>query len=178
MKYLKEELIEIDEQKVTAEMMSELLNLVKDGTISNNVAKGEVFEEMYPQNCRFVRKEQEVVAPLKIDVESDEPFPNQWYYVAKNGMSLDGLTMGDVDMLLPAEAFGFELPEEGIDASAEEESPQESVQDIEDAAAQGFNGLKGHRSVGGVRASIYNAFPCEGVEKLVAFMHEFEKQHG
>jgi aspartyl-tRNA(Asn)/glutamyl-tRNA(Gln) amidotransferase subunit B len=47
MKYLREELIDIDEQKVTAEMMAELINLVKSGEISNNVAKGEVFEEMY-----------------------------------------------------------------------------------------------------------------------------------
>ena len=37
--------------------------------------------------------------------------------------------------------------------------------------------LKGHRSVGGMRASIYNAMPLEGVEKLVAFMKEFEENN-
>ena len=37
--------------------------------------------------------------------------------------------------------------------------------------------LKGHRSVGGIRASIYNAMPYEGVEKLVAFMKEFEQNN-
>jgi phosphoserine aminotransferase len=47
-----------------------------------------------------------------------------------------------------------------------------------EATAQGLDGLKGHRSVGGIRASIYNAFPREGVEALVAFMKEFEKQNG
>ncbi|MBD3330940.1 Asp-tRNA(Asn)/Glu-tRNA(Gln) amidotransferase subunit GatB, partial [Candidatus Peregrinibacteria bacterium] len=47
MKHLKEELITIDEQKVNSKMMGELIILVKDGTISNNVAKTEVFEEMY-----------------------------------------------------------------------------------------------------------------------------------
>ncbi|MBT3865168.1 Asp-tRNA(Asn)/Glu-tRNA(Gln) amidotransferase subunit GatB [Candidatus Peregrinibacteria bacterium] len=47
MKHLKEELIDVGEQKVTAEMMGELLKLVVSGEISNNVAKGEVFEEMY-----------------------------------------------------------------------------------------------------------------------------------
>ncbi len=47
MKYLRDELIEVDEQKVTAKMMGELIKLVADGSISNNVAKGEVFEEMY-----------------------------------------------------------------------------------------------------------------------------------
>ena len=47
-----------------------------------------------------------------------------------------------------------------------------------EATAQGLDGLKGHRSVGGIRASIYNAFPLAGVEALVAFMNEFEKNNG
>lgn len=46
-----------------------------------------------------------------------------------------------------------------------------------EAKAAGFVNLEGHRSVGGMRASIYNAMPEEGVEKLVAFMKEFEKNH-
>ena len=46
---------------------------------------------------------------------------------------------------------------------------------IKEAEAAGFTNLKGHRSVGGMRASIYNAMPREGVEKLVAFMEAFEK---
>jgi phosphoserine aminotransferase len=44
-----------------------------------------------------------------------------------------------------------------------------------EATAAGFDGLKGHRDVGGMRASIYNAFPVEGVEALVAFMDRFQK---
>ena len=46
-----------------------------------------------------------------------------------------------------------------------------------ESMAAGMSNLKGHRSVGGMRASIYNAMPIEGVEKLVAFMREFEKKH-
>jgi phosphoserine aminotransferase len=46
---------------------------------------------------------------------------------------------------------------------------------IKEAEKAGFVNLKGHRSVGGMRASIYNAMPLEGVEKLVAFMERFEK---
>jgi phosphoserine aminotransferase len=46
-----------------------------------------------------------------------------------------------------------------------------------EAAAQGLDGLKGHRSVGGIRASIYNAFPREGVEKLVEFMKDFAQDN-
>jgi phosphoserine aminotransferase len=47
-----------------------------------------------------------------------------------------------------------------------------------EATAQGLDGLKGHRSVGGIRASIYNAFPREGVEALVSFMKDFERRNG
>jgi phosphoserine aminotransferase len=46
------------------------------------------------------------------------------------------------------------------------------------AGVAGFDGLKGHRSVGGLRASIYNAFPEDGVAGLVDFMREFERTHG
>jgi phosphoserine aminotransferase len=48
---------------------------------------------------------------------------------------------------------------------------------VAEAKAAGFENLKGHRTVGGMRASIYNAMPIEGVEKLVAFMAEFEKNN-
>jgi phosphoserine aminotransferase len=47
-----------------------------------------------------------------------------------------------------------------------------------EATAQKLDGLKGHRSVGGIRASIYNAFPIEGVAALVSFMQDFERQNG
>ena len=46
-----------------------------------------------------------------------------------------------------------------------------------DAGKAGMSNLNGHRSVGGMRASIYNAMPIEGVEKLVEFMAEFEKNN-
>ena len=48
---------------------------------------------------------------------------------------------------------------------------------VQKALENGLAGLKGHRSVGGMRASIYNAFPAEGVTKLVAFMKEFERNN-
>ena len=49
---------------------------------------------------------------------------------------------------------------------------------VKEATAADFVNLKGHRSVGGMRASIYNAMPVEGVEKLVEFMRDFEKKNG
>ena len=61
----------------------------------------------------------------------------------------------------------FRLPSEDMEKRFEKE-----------ATAAGLDGLKGHRSVGGMRASIYNAFPEEGVHALVQFMREFERKNG
>ena len=49
---------------------------------------------------------------------------------------------------------------------------------VQDALENGLGGLKGHRSVGGCRASIYNATPLKAIEALVEFMKAFEKRHG
>jgi phosphoserine aminotransferase len=49
---------------------------------------------------------------------------------------------------------------------------------VDEAKANGLQALKGHRSVGGIRASIYNACPLEAVEALVSFMDEFERRNG
>ena len=48
---------------------------------------------------------------------------------------------------------------------------------VKEAKAAGFENLKGHRTVGGMRASIYNAMPIEGVEALVQFMKKFEEEN-
>jgi len=56
--------------------------------------------------------------------------------------------------------------------------PDLDAQFLKGAEAQGMVQLKGHRSVGGMRASIYNAMPLEGVQRLVEYMRDFEKQHG
>ena len=51
------------------------------------------------------------------------------------------------------------------------------VKFIAEALEAKFSGLKGHRSVGGCRASMYNAMPLEGAEKLAEFMQEFKKKN-
>mgnify|MGYP001199602964 CR=1 FL=1 len=58
--------------------------------------------------------------------------------------------------------------------------PSEELEEkfVKEASGQRMKGLKGHRSVGGIRASIYNAFPRAGVEALVAFMREFQQKNG
>jgi len=49
---------------------------------------------------------------------------------------------------------------------------------LAESKAAGLTNLKGHRSVGGMRASIYNAMPEDGVDALIAFMADFEASHG
>ena len=61
----------------------------------------------------------------------------------------------------------FRLPSEELDKKF-----------VKESTAAGLDGLKGHRSVGGLRASIYNAFPESGVDALVQFMQEFERRNG
>jgi len=56
-------------------------------------------------------------------------------------------------------------------------TPELEAKFVKEALAKDLNGLKGHRSVGGIRASIYNAFPLEGVERLVDFMDVFAKNN-
>lgn len=58
--------------------------------------------------------------------------------------------------------------------------PSEALEEqfVKEASAKGMKQLKGHRSVGGIRASIYNAFPVAGVDALVEFMKEFEQKNG
>jgi phosphoserine aminotransferase len=56
-----------------------------------------------------------------------------------------------------------------------EELEKQFVKDAENA---GLDGLKGHRSVGGIRASIYNAFPESGIDALTGFMKDFEQRNG
>jgi phosphoserine aminotransferase len=72
----------------------------------------------------------------------------------------------DVDCRSPMNVT-FRLPAEELDKKF-----------VTEATAQGLDGLKGHRSVGGIRASIYNAFPRAGVEALVSFMKDFERRNG
>ncbi|MDO4314042.1 MAG: 3-phosphoserine/phosphohydroxythreonine transaminase [Eubacteriales bacterium] len=56
-------------------------------------------------------------------------------------------------------------------------NPEMDAKFVKEAKAAGFENLKGHRTVGGMRASIYNAMPIEGVEALVAFMKKFEEEN-
>ena len=56
-------------------------------------------------------------------------------------------------------------------------NPDLDAKFVKEATAEGLVSLKGHRLVGGMRASIYNAMPIEGVKKLVEFMKKFETEN-
>ncbi|MEI6970406.1 MAG: aminotransferase class V-fold PLP-dependent enzyme, partial [bacterium] len=75
---------------------------------------------------------------------------------------------------------GTAVPECRSDMNVTFRLPSEQLEDqfVKEADKHDLKGLKGHRSVGGIRASIYNAFPVEGVDALVAFMADFEKRNG
>jgi phosphoserine aminotransferase len=61
----------------------------------------------------------------------------------------------------------FRLPNEDLEKTV-----------VDESTAAGLDGLKGHRAVGGMRASLYNAFPEAGVDALVSFMQDFERRRG
>ena len=65
------------------------------------------FEEQYPKSVRLVRMEQEVFAPAKVVVESDQPIADVPYYVMTTPMQLDGSDLGALRLILPAEPFGL-----------------------------------------------------------------------
>lgn len=90
------------------------------GEIANIIAGSytKVFEELCSKSCRFIRKEQEVLLPMKVDVASEEPVPDGLYYQVTATMKLDDKQMGELIMLMPAEFFDL-IPEEGEPVAAE-----------------------------------------------------------
>jgi chemotaxis protein CheY-P-specific phosphatase CheC len=103
------------------------------GEIANIIAGAytTTFEEMYPKSFRFIRKNQEIISPIKVDVESDKPIPNQNYYQVTAAMKLDDVEMGNLILLIPAKPLGLDedapAPEKESDAAAAESAVKESV---------------------------------------------------
>lgn len=105
------------------------------GEIANILAGSytKVFEENYPQSCRFVRKEQELLKPAKVDIESDLPIPDQMYYRVSSKMELNGKTMGELIVLLPAATFDLSWEEKVVaEKSVEIASEQPVEQPVEE----------------------------------------------
>lgn len=107
------------------------------GEIANIIAGSftKDFEEMYPKSFRFVRKEQEVIVPAKVDIDSDSPIENLNYYQVSSSMVLDGRQMGELIMMMPAATFGLEELEKDDESAAEAEKVE--------AVAKGTNSEEG-----------------------------------
>jgi len=115
------------EEAVSSEDYSEEID-DSYGEIANIIAGAytKSFEEMYSKSFRFIRKNQEMLTPMKVDVESDKPIPNQNYYKVSARMTLNDAEMGELILLIPAKAMGLdeEIPKKQDDA---EETVQEAV---------------------------------------------------
>ena len=121
------------------------------GEIANIIcgAVTRILEEQYPKNVRLVRKEQEVVVPVKVEIESDQPILDGLYYLMTAPMQLDGRELGPLRLVLPASPFGLESSAEGADAppepavaakvatiAREAAAPEEPVEVLERVAGQ------------------------------------------
>ncbi len=74
--------------------------------------------------------------------------------------------------------FRVQQPQRGLQEGETMPSEALEAEFVREARAHGLDQLQGHRSVGGIRASLYNAMPMEGVQALLAFMRDFAARHG
>ena len=109
------------------------------GEIANIIAGAytKIFEEMYPKSFRFIRKKQEIISPIKVDIESDRPIPNQNYYQVSAAMNLNGTEMGNLILLIPAKALG--LDEEAPAPVKESEATGSSQAEAGETAGEEVN---------------------------------------
>ena len=105
------------------------------GEIANIIAGAytKVFEEMYPKAFRLVRKEHLELQPMAVDVASEEPVPDQMYYLADCSMTMGERQMGTIHMLLPAAQFGLHADEKVEEAGVESPPPPRQEQSTEAA---------------------------------------------
>lgn len=96
------------------------------GEIANLIAGSytSTFEEMYPKKFRFIRKTSEVIIPMKVDIDSDKPVPNQNYYQASASMKLNDVEMGQLTLLMPSLPFGLGDEPQAADGQETETASQ------------------------------------------------------
>ncbi len=97
------------------------------GEIANIISGSltQTFLDRYPQQIRFIRTESEVITPTKMDLDSDQPFPEGTYYLASCAMHMDEYELNRLFLIFPAEVFTLEdvLPEKTAGAAQAEEMP-------------------------------------------------------
>ncbi len=124
---------ELDESVVTEDYTEEIDDSY--GEIANLIAGAytSTFEEMYPKSFRFIRKTSEIIMPMKVDIESDHPLPNQSYYQVSVAMALNDTEMGQLVLLMPSDAFGLGEVPVSADEPVKKESPVKA--EVEEATA-------------------------------------------
>ncbi|WP_163339235.1 hypothetical protein [Desulfopila sp. IMCC35008] len=106
------------------------------GEIANIIAGSytKVFEEMYPKKFRFIRKELEILQPINIEPDSDEPIPDQPYYSVGCTLTLGKVDLGPMYMLMPAVAFGLVEHVEAQPETQEEAPVQAETAEVQPEA--------------------------------------------
>jgi chemotaxis protein CheY-P-specific phosphatase CheC len=148
--------------------------------ITGSITK--VLEEMYPKACRLIRKEQQTLAPAKVDIESDSPVANETFYLMSSSMLLEGRQLGDLVVLFPAKPFALEA--EVAAPSQPEAAPVEKEEPVIAAPISPSVGKPIDVSVGGstaaapeVQASLKPKFDREKHKKKVdRILAECEKR--
>ncbi len=93
------------------------------------------FEEQYHKNIRFVKTDLQQVAPMKVDVESDEPVPNEFYYQSKMELTISEKPCGNLHLLLPADLFQLNRAEESDSAQSTQDSSLQATQQANESPA-------------------------------------------
>lgn len=108
------------------------------GEIANIIAGSytKVFEEMYPKNFRFVRKELEILQPINVEPDGDEPIPDQPYYSVGCTLTLDNADLGPMYMLMPAVAFGLVEDAEADEGQEEPVEPETAEAQQEEKSSE------------------------------------------
>jgi len=134
---------EINEQRAAATLEGEAEDAY--GEIANILAGSltQVFLDRYPRKLRFIRTESETVVPTKIDIDSEQPFPEGNYYLASFAIAMEGFELQRILLVFPAEVFQLNeqpaaatVPPEASNAAAKsaEEEPPAGVKTVAEPA--------------------------------------------
>ena len=135
--------------------------------------KEEIFKNLPEEYSHlYLGIEGELAAVICIEDPLRPEGPEVIKALRKAGFTQIVMMTGDSDRT--AKAIAAKV---GVDKYYSEVLPEDKAKFVEEAKKAGFENLKGHRSVGGMRASIYNAMPYEGVVALVEFMKKFEEEN-
>ena len=109
-----------------------------------------VFEEQYTKNIRFIKKGLQQVAPMKVDVESDEPIPDQSYYLSGMDLVIGGATFGKVHLLFPLDLLQLE----GLLVADEPLAEENAISTSSEKSAEGYGDAERAKKAESERTSL------------------------